>query len=119
MRRIALTYRLALVAALVFAANGKAREKARHTMRLFDEVFGKRKPIERMKSVGLVATGAVELARIWAARLRGRDGIVRQPPCKRTEYTRMFDAAVPTPDRAVSPFSLPVPFEMVPAENEA
>jgi hypothetical protein len=88
MRRIALTYRPALLAAWAFAPNRQARRKAREVIRLYEEAFGKSKIGDHMRSVGLVATGALELARIYAAKLRGHDGIVRQPPCKRTEYRR-------------------------------
>jgi hypothetical protein len=88
MRRVALTYRPALLAAWTFAPNREARKKAREVIRLYAEVFGRSKLADRMKSIGLVVTGAAELARIHAAKFRGRDGIVRQPPCRRTEYVR-------------------------------
>jgi len=88
MRRIAFTYRPALLAAWTFAPNRPARERARNAMELYNETFGKPKTAERLRSAALVGTGALEFARIYWGKLRGREGIVRQPPTKRTEYAR-------------------------------
>jgi radical SAM superfamily enzyme YgiQ (UPF0313 family) len=95
MQRIAIGYRPALLAAWVFAPNRNARKKAQEVMSLYNDTFGKPKAIERLQSVGLVATGSVEMAGIMLAKLRGREGIVRQPPCKRTEYRKSKAPAVP------------------------
>ena len=48
--------------------------------------LGKATSADRMKSVGLVLTGGVELIRLRWNQLMGRESIVHQPPCRRTEY---------------------------------
>jgi len=115
MRRIAFTYRPALLAAWVFAPNRTARERARNAMKLYNETFGKPKTAERLRSAALVGTGALEFARIYWGKLRGREGIVRQPPMKRTEYQRTPQAPSQAADwslAALTPAILP------PAEPE-
>lgn len=92
MTRMAAIMRPALWAAWVYAPNDAARRKARTAMRLYREVLGPPKGRDIAAAAGLVATGAVEYARLLYSRLRGRESIVRQPPCRRTEY-RMGGAA--------------------------
>ena len=118
MRRIAFTYRPALLAAWVFAPNHTARERARNAMKLYDEAFGKPKAAERLKSMALVGTGAIEFARIYWGKLRGRDGIVRQPPTKRTEYTRTPHAQAPAADWSFSSLAESIQVTLPPAELE-
>jgi hypothetical protein len=118
MHRIALTYRPALLAAWVFAPNRQARKKAREVMRMFTKAFGKSKGADRAKSLGLVATGALELSRIFAAKLRGRDGIVRQPPCRRTEYRRAPRATAEAPVGVLAKLAAPLAPGMRTAESE-
>lgn len=86
MRRIALNYRPALRAAWMYAPNRAARKKAADVIRLYAETFGKPKLVDKLKASALVVTGAVELGRLYAAKLCGHEGIVRQPPCRRTVY---------------------------------
>jgi len=86
MRRIALNYRPALRAAWMFAPNRAARKKAAEVIRLYTETFGKPKLVDKTKAAALVVTGAVELGRLTVAKLQGHEGIVRQPPCRRTVY---------------------------------
>lgn len=95
LRKMAIGYRPVLLAAWVFAPNRDARKKAREVARMFTDTFGKPKAIDRLQSLALVATGSIEMARILLAKLCGRDGIVRQPPCRRTEYTRTAASVAP------------------------
>lgn len=118
MRRIALGYRPALFAAWLFAPNGRARKKARRVMRLYSNVFGKPGARDRVKAVGLAAFGAVELTRIFFAKLRGHDGIVRQPPCRRMEYFGRQRANVEQSENSFSPFAVPLSPEPRLAEIE-
>jgi hypothetical protein len=116
MHRIALNYRPALLAARLYAPNAKARNKAAEVMRIYRETFGAPKLADRIQSIGLVVTGAVELARIWVSKLRGRESIVRQPPCKRTEYSHSKTVVNEGSERAFDSFILPP--EMIQAVNE-
>lgn len=116
MRRIAFAYRPTLLAAWTFAPNRAARKKAREVMRFYKDAFGKPRMTDRAMSVGLVVTGAVELAHIYAARLRGRDGIVRQPPCRRTEYKKGL-IAMEMLENVSSPSALTVPPRMGPEQT--
>ena len=86
MSRMAANARPALWAAFVYAPNNAARRKALEAIRLYREVLGKPKTSDRIAAVALVATGAVEYARLLFSKLRGRESIVRQPPCRRMEY---------------------------------
>ncbi len=86
MSRMAANARPALWAAFVYAPNHAARRKALEAMRLYREVLGKAKTSDRIAAAALVATGAVEYVRLIFSKLRGRESIVRQPPCRRTEY---------------------------------
>ncbi|MDQ1257446.1 MAG: hypothetical protein QG656_2051, partial [Candidatus Hydrogenedentes bacterium] len=88
MRLIAANVRPVLLPAWVFAPNRQSRAKARDAMRLFDEVLGKATWSERVRGLGLVATGALEAARTALGRLFGRESIVRQPPMRCTVYPR-------------------------------
>ena len=115
-RRIALTYRPALLAARIYAPNAKARKKAAETARLYRETFGAPKLADRVQSVGLALAGGLELARLWFSKLRGRESIVRQPPCKRTEYDRSTRVIGEDPESIFDAFA--IPSKMVPAENE-
>lgn len=108
MRRIALTYRPALRAAWVFAPNRAARKKAAKVIRLYTETFGKPKLTDRVQSAGLVVTGAIELARLFAAKLRGRESIVRQPPCRRTEYNRRRIVEIQPEKATTESISMPI-----------
>ncbi len=86
MARMAAGLRPALWAAWLFAPNMAARRKARAAMRLYREVLGKPTAADRLRALGLVATGGIELVRLRLTQLRGRESIVHQPPCRRTEY---------------------------------
>jgi hypothetical protein len=86
MSRMAATMRPTLWATFVYAPNNAARRKALGAMRLYREVLGRPKAPDRIAAAALVATGAVEYARLLFSKLRGRESIVRQPPCRRTEY---------------------------------
>ncbi len=86
MGRMAAQIRPALWAAWAYAPNRAARRKAREVMRLYREVLGNPTWVDRVKAAGLVCTGALEMARLQWNRLRGRETIVRQPPCRRIEY---------------------------------
>ena len=86
MARMAVGVRPTLWAAWVYAPNKAARAKTRQTMRLYTEVLGKATTADRLKSFGLVVTGGMELVRLRWNQLRGRESIVHQPPCRRTEY---------------------------------
>ncbi len=91
MARMAAILRPTLYAAFVYAPNNAARRKALAVMRLYREALGAPKWSDRFAALGLVATGAAEYARLLFSRLCGRESIVIQPPCRRTEY-RHHDA---------------------------
>jgi haloalkane dehalogenase len=86
MSRMAANARPALWAAFVYAPNNAARRKALEAMRLYRKVLGRPKLSDRIAAAALVATGALEYARLLFSRLRGRESIVRQPPCRSVEY---------------------------------
>jgi len=115
MRRIAFTYRTALLAAWVFAPNRQARQRARNAINRYNQTFGKPKTTDRLKATALIATGAIELTRIYWAKLRGREGIVRQPPTKRTEYPKTPQIQDKAPDWSLSTLTPPL---LPPAELE-
>ena len=108
MRRIALTYRPALRAAWVFAPNRAARKKAAEVIRLYTETFANPKLTDRVQSAGLVVTGAIELVRLLVAKLRGRESIVRQPPCRRTEYNRRRIVEIQPEKAGTEAISMPI-----------
>lgn len=86
MARMASGLRPVLWAAWAYAPNMKARRKAREAMRLYAEVLGRSTTKDRVQALGLVVTGGMEFVRLWFNRLLGRESIVHQPPCHRTEY---------------------------------
>lgn len=86
MRRVALRLRPLLVPALVFAPNAKARRKALEAMREYTRVLGKQTWGDSLRAAVLVASGLVEWLRIAMHKLRGREFIPRQPPCRRVKY---------------------------------
>jgi hypothetical protein len=64
MQKIAMNIRVVLRAAKVYAPNPEARAKATRTIELFNRVLGKPSLADRAKAMALVATGAVESARL-------------------------------------------------------
>ncbi len=86
MARMAAGLRPALWAAWLYAPNMAARRKAYAAMRLYREAMGKPTAADRLQALGLVITGGIELVRLRLNQLRGRESIVHQPPCRRTEY---------------------------------
>lgn len=98
----ALLLRPTLRAAWVFAPNGAARTKALEAIQLFNRVYGKPKLSDHMRSAALVVTGALEFARTLFNRLLGRESIVRQPPCRRTEYRLTAHETASDPVTALS-----------------
>ncbi|HRZ84115.1 MAG TPA: hypothetical protein P5069_16830, partial [Candidatus Hydrogenedentes bacterium] len=95
MKQMVRIYRPSLLAGWVYAPNRAARKKAREAMALYTQAFGKLRMADRVAALVLVVTGGVELARIALSKLLGREGIVRQPPCRRTEYHNSLIAADP------------------------
>lgn len=91
----ALLLRPTLVAAWVYAPNREARKKAGAAIRLYTRVFGKPKLADRVRSAGLLLTGTLEFARLLLSKMVGRESIVRQPPCRRTEYRVTAPNAAP------------------------
>ncbi|HOQ90113.1 MAG TPA: hypothetical protein PLX03_08250, partial [Candidatus Hydrogenedentes bacterium] len=84
--RMAARLRPALLPAWVFAPNRAARRKAAETMRLYRKALGRASLGDHLKGIALVFTGLAEWARLGWNRLRGRESIVRQPPCRITRY---------------------------------
>jgi hypothetical protein len=82
----AVMLRPTLRAAWAFAPNRAARRKASEAMRLYSRIFGKPKLADHIRSAGLLMTGTLEFARTLFNKVLGRESIVRQPPCRRTEY---------------------------------
>ena len=82
----ALMLRPTLVPAWVFAPNSAARKKASEAIRLYNQIYGKPKLMDHLRSAALVVTGTIELTRTWFNKLLGRESIVRQPRCLRTKY---------------------------------
>lgn len=90
MQKIAMNIRPVLRAAWVFAPNRQARAKAAAAIELYNEVLGRPSVKDRTRSLGLVASGTVELLRLFANNLLGRETIVRQPPSRLTEYPEIL-----------------------------
>lgn len=86
MRNSAKLVRPTLVAAWLYAPNAAARRKARAAMKDYTRVYGRAKLMDYVASGVLVATGAKEHLRLLFSKARGRESIVRQPRCRRTEY---------------------------------
>jgi len=99
MEKIALNIRPILEAACVYAPNAAARAKARDTSELFNRVLGKRSLKDRARSLTLVATGALEAARLSWHQARGHETIPRQPPSKRVTYPRDLSLKAREPTR--------------------
>jgi len=74
-----------LIPALVFAPNWAARKKALGAFKLFREALGPLKRRDTIIYATILGTATVEWVRILGNRLVGREGIVRQPRCRRTE----------------------------------
>jgi hypothetical protein len=87
MKRIAQQMRPILPAAWVFSPNTASRRKALETMRLFNETLGKPTFKDRIASLVILTTGTIEFLRIIGQHAMGREGIIRQPPCRRVDYT--------------------------------
>ena len=86
MKKIAMKMRPVLLAAWVFSPNMASRRKARQTIRLFNDTFGKPKLRNRIASLVIVSSGMIEFLRIFGRRAMGHEGIIRQPPTKRVDY---------------------------------
>lgn len=86
MEKIARNVRLVLPAAFVFSPNMKSRRKALRAMAIYRSTMGRLTLKERLVSGVMIVTGLVEQARLLAARLTGREHVVRQPSMRRTEY---------------------------------
>lgn len=98
MRSEALRYRPVLLAAMVFSPNSATRRLSRETARLYNETFGRPGFKESLKSAVILASACVESLRIIFSKLRGREGLIRQPSLHRVEYqgqklTGDFDTA--------------------------
>lgn len=106
MKQMVRIYRPSLLAGWVYAPNRAARKKAREAMALYTKAFGKPRMADRVAALVLVVTGGIEFARIALSKLLGREGIVRQPPCRRTEYHNSLIAADPAQADA-RPFKKP------------
>ena len=61
-------------------------KKALKTMKRYHVMLGRQKAGDILKGAALVATGAVESARIRFNRIVFNRDIIRQPPCRRTEF---------------------------------
>lgn len=88
MRNEALRYRPALLSAMIFSPNKASRKKARDTINLFKQTFGKPEIKDNLKSAVLIAAACVEYLRIAVSKVSGKEGIVRQPSLHRVEYER-------------------------------
>lgn len=86
MRSEALRYRPVLFASLVFSPNRKSRRLSRDTIRMYGRAFGRPGLSDRLKSGVVVVSALIETARILFSRIRGREGIIRQPSLHRAEY---------------------------------
>ncbi len=83
LQKIALNMRPILLPAQVFAPNAAARAKARTTARLYEQALGKPPLGARLESLVLCGLAALEAVKLAVAKLRGHEGIVYQPPCRR------------------------------------
>lgn len=86
MRKEALRYRPVLYPAMIFSPNQKVRKKVYRIIRLYNETFGAPGIKDCMKSLILMFTAGMEGLRISIAKIRGREGIIRQPATHRVEY---------------------------------
>ncbi len=101
MERIAQNIRPILQAARLYAPNAAARGKARDTIAHFDRVLGKPSPKERARSLALVATGAVEAARLTWHQARGHESVPRHPPSKRVTHPATLRLVAQPPVRLI------------------
>jgi len=99
MEKIAFNIRPILEASAVYAPNAAARTKARATIELYNRVLGKPSLKDRARSLTLVATGALEAARLSWHQARGHESIPRQPPSKRVTYPLDLDLKAREPAR--------------------
>ena len=81
MEREARALRPVTLAARLFAPNQEARRRCDELERLYRQSLGAPTTRDRALAVGLAGLAAVE-----AARTRGGRALLRQPPCRRTEY---------------------------------
>jgi radical SAM superfamily enzyme YgiQ (UPF0313 family) len=88
MKKEALRYRPVLYPAMIFSPNRSTRKKVYGTIRLYNETFGTPGFREIIKSVILVSGAALESLRILAAKIRGRESVIRQPATYRMEYNK-------------------------------
>lgn len=86
MRNEALRYRPVLLAGMVFSPNRAARQEVRQTIRLYNKTFGKQRPGDTLKSGIVLVAACIESLRIIFSKIRGREGIIRQPSLHRAEY---------------------------------
>jgi len=86
LRQRAREFRPILPASLLFSPNAAARARSAALMRRYRTVFGKPSFQDVAGYIVLIATGALEWLRHLAARILGRDELVRQPRCRRIEY---------------------------------
>ena len=88
MRKEALRYRPVLYPAMIFSPNHIVRKKVYRIIRLYHETFGAPGIRDMMKSFILVFTAGIEALRISIAKIRGREGIIRQPATHRLEFKK-------------------------------
>lgn len=87
MQRIAMILRPIVFVTKIFAPNRTARKKAKETQKLYNEIFGKPKFKDRIRSFFLMLSGTIEAIKILWSKITGKDGITYQPPSRRVEYS--------------------------------
>ncbi|HHO75369.1 MAG TPA: radical SAM protein [Deltaproteobacteria bacterium] len=86
MKNEAMRYFPSLLPALVFGPNARSRMKTLSVMRLYSKAMGRLKGTDILKSLVLTASAFVEFGRILISRVKGHEGIIRQPEVNRVEY---------------------------------
>ncbi len=82
----AFEFRPILLAAAMFGPNAAARRLAHRMTHDYESAFGPASLTDKAKSIGAVATSLGEYIRIGAARLKGNNELIRQPPTRRIRY---------------------------------
>ncbi len=89
--KIVMNARPLLLSLYVFSVNKMVRKKTKDTIKTYNEVLGKPKLKDRLKSFILLLFAAVESLRLLGNQLIGNEAIVRQPPVIKTEFLKQSD----------------------------
>jgi len=90
----AVRYFPSLLPAFLFAPNTKSRFKTLSVLKFYIKTFGKPGWADILKSLALTASSFTEFIRIIMSRIKGHEGIIRQPKVNRVDYSGNMAVAV-------------------------